>query len=323
MVHWFTETHKGGIKKQSYYKIGVLKQQVTSNLQQATSKPMIIKTFERYLILTGYAESTIYSSINGVKEFLFWLDKQEITDIETIKKPDVENYFEYLKNRKKIKTDGNLSSNSLTANLNALKRFDKYLKISGKQGFETDIKLQSGYQKRKEILSPAEIKSLYKACDTSIYGSRDRAILSIFYGCGLRRNEAQTLDIENVILKDDTIFVNKAKGYKERYVPISKKVKQDLENYMFTTRETLKKQANQKAFFLNYKGNRLSGNGLYLRLKILQQRALPDKQISLHSLRHAIATHLLSSGMSLENVGKFLGHASLETTQIYTHLINE
>lgn len=289
-----------------------------SYLKSYTS--LLISTFERYLKLTGYAESTIYSSKNYVKDFLTWLERRNITEIQQIKKQDTDEYFEFLQLRPNKRTSGSLSQNTIIANINALKQFSKYLIISGKQGFDIDMKLKPEKLQEKQILNLTEVKSLYKACDTTVYGIRDRAILNIFYACGLRRSEGQSLDIEDIILKESMIFVQKAKGYKERYVPINKTVKQDIENYIFTAREQLKKTNNEKAFFLNYKGNRLSGVGLSNRVKILKKRILTGKKISPHTLRHSIATHLLQQGMTLENVSIFLGHSSLESTQIYTHL---
>lgn len=156
-------------------------------------------------------------------------------------------------------------------------------------------------------------------------GIRDRAILSIYYGCGLRRNEGVNLNLKDIQLKEKLVYVRKGKGNKERYVPMTETVKEDLENYIHVARENLinPRISNQEAFLLSQRGKRIHENSIAIRLQKLAEAARINKTFGLHALRHSIATHLLQSGMALENVSKFLGHQSLESTQIYTHIINE
>ena len=157
-------------------------------------------------------------------------------------------------------------------------------------------------------------------------GLRDRAMMAVYYGCGLRRNEGVSLDVSDVLIKEKLLYVQKGKGYRERYVPMSEAVKEDLENYIHVGRNcllTYGPQIKEQALFLSIRGKRMDGNSLIMRLKELVKVARINKSIGLHTLRHSIATHLLQSGMALENVSRFLGHQSLESTQIYTHMVNE
>ena len=296
------------------------------------SNNLTIKLFERYLKLTGYAESTIYMSVNYVKEFLIWSEKQAVKEISKINNKHTDKYLQFLKTRKNKLKPGGLSQNTIIGNVNAVKRFAKYLQITGQQSFEIETDIKQIKNPEREILSKSEIQKLYNACDTDNYGIRDRAVLSIYYGCGLRRTEGVNLNTTDILIKENLIFVQKSKGYKQRYVPMSLQVKEDIENYIFTTREMFltrgtflsgDQPAANPALLLSYTGKRLTGCTVINRLKKLQNRALLNKEIGLHTLRHSIATHLLQSGMSLENVSKFLGHSSLESTQIYTHLNNE
>ena len=119
--------------------------------------------------------------------------------------------------------------------------------------------------------------------------------------------------------------MRKGKNYKERYVPMTEAVKDDLENYIYVAREKIRSFKNTKpeALFLSMQVKRLCGNALIRRIHKLAESAGIQKEIGLHTLRHSIATHLLQSGMTLEEVKQFLGHSSLESTQIYTHLANE
>ena len=162
-------------------------------------------------------------------------------------------------------------------------------------------------------------------------------LLAVFYGCGLRRNEAANLRVEEIDLDIRTLKVLKGKTYKERLVPLSKSSAQHIQEWIYDHRPTLlvspgggdgrRPEGAVDALFIRAGGKALSGGQLYSRLKVIQQQVesaeLRAKTIGLHTLRHAIATHLLEAGMELQKIARFLGHSSLESTQIYTHLIEE
>ena len=281
--------------------------------------------FNKWLINLGYAESTITTSISFTRYFFIWLESIGIKDLETITGQTITTYHNYLQERKNQTLGGSLSPNYITGNINALKRFARYLQESGKISFEVDIKTEVEKETTKTILTPKEIKQLYGACENDILGIRDRAVLSIYYGCGLRRNEGINLNVKDIQLKEKLVYVRKGKGNKERYVPMTETVKEDLENYIYVARENLinPKLSNQQALLLSQRGKRIHVNSIARRLQKLAEKARLNKTFGLHALRHSIATHLLQSGMALENVSKFLGHQSLESTQIYTHLANE
>lgn len=281
--------------------------------------------FKKWLNTLGYAESTVYASTNYVRDFFKWLDKTPINDLNQINKQVIKTYHEYLQKRRNKRQSGSLSNNYIISNINALKRFSKYLEQTGKASIEIDLGLQTEKTNTKIILTQAEIKALYKACSNDYLGIRDRAILSIFYGCGLRRSEGQALNVSDILLSGKRVFVRKGKNYRERYVPMAESIKEDLENYIYVSRQKILsfKNVKEEALFLSMQVKRISGNGIIERIHKLKQEAKIQKEIGLHTLRHSIATHLLQSGMTLEEVSQFLGHVSLESTQIYTHLANE
>jgi integrase/recombinase XerD len=286
----------------------------------------ILKTsFEKYLKTLGYAESTVYASVHYINDFFFYLKTQQIETLEQIQPGTIASYYSHLQTRKNKKQTGSLSQNYIASNIGALKRFGKYLQETGKPFFETNIKTLQEKENHKTILTKAEITALYKACNNDLFGIRDKAILSIYYGCGLRRSEGQQLDINDILLKEKLVFVRKGKNYKERHVPMTEAIKADLEHYIYVAREQVKtiKETGSGALFISSKGKRLGGNSLLDRLKKLVKEAKIQKAIGLHTLRHSIATHLLQRGLSLEEVAQFLGHSSLENTQIYTHLSHE
>jgi site-specific recombinase XerD len=287
---------------------------------------LLVQGFEKWLKTLEYAESTVYLSTRYVSDFFFYLKSFEVTSIEQIQSATLNRYYKHLQTRINKRQSGSLSQNYITSNISAIKRFSRYLQETGKPFFEVTIKTKPDKETLKTILAREEIKALYKACDNSILGIRDRAILSIYYGCGLRRNEGQNLDVSDILLKEKLVYVRKGKGYKERYVPMTETIKEDLENYIYVAREQLqsfKPQLKEAALLLSMRVRRMHGNSILIRLQKLAKTVGLNHDIGLHTLRHSIATHLLQSGMSLENVSKFLGHQSMESTQIYTHLVNE
>jgi len=149
----------------------------------------------------------------------------------------------------------------------------------------------------------------------------------MFYGCGLRRNEAKHLNLEDINLDKAIVHVRKGKGNKERLVPINTANINYLDDYKYNARPVLLKGVNTEAFFVSMRSQRINDQTMNLRIRILVQKTrnpvIIDKNPSLHTLRHSIATHLLNNGMKLEHKAKFLGHSSLESKQIYTHLMND
>lgn len=286
---------------------------------------ILSESFEKWLRTLDYAPSTVYASVRYVNDFFFYLKSFEISSLEAVQSEAINSYYKHLQSRTNKRFNGGLSDNYITSNINAIKRFSRYLQETEKPFFEVAIKTKQDKETNKNILTQSEIKALYKACGNDILGIRDRAILSVYYGCGLRRSEGANLDLRDVQLKEKLLFVRAGKGYRERYVPMTEAVKDDLENYIYQSRERLQSFKTQKneALFLSMQVKRMCGNALIERVHKLAVNAKIQKEIGLHSLRHSIATHLLQSGMTLEEVSQFLGHSSLESTQIYTHLANE
>lgn len=288
---------------------------------------LLLTSFESWLTTLGYAQSTVYISKRHVNDFFFYLKKQKIEHLENVDAEIIKQYHNYLQRRKNRKQSGSLSENYIISNINALKRLSKYLEESEQGKLSIEIKCKGNQSPEKVILTKEEIQKLYKACDRSILGIRDRAILSIYYGCGLRRSEGIALNTEDVLLRENLLRVRKGKGKRERYVPLNLQVKEDLENYIYVARNQIlsfkKQEASLSALFLSMRSKRLGRSALLLRIHKLADKAGITKETGVHTLRHSIATHLLQSGMKLEEVSQFLGHRSLESTQIYTHLKSE
>jgi site-specific recombinase XerD len=278
--------------------------------------------FKDWLRLLNFEPSTVKYAPMKAREFFGWLEQQQIKEIESVNKPVISNYFDYLKTRQNKKKGGKLSKNYLRTHLTALRKLAKYLRESGQSSFEVDVRLPGSSKNNITIFTKDEIKDLFNACNADVLGMRDKAMLAVYYGCGLRRNEGVNLDINDIHFDKNFVYVRKGKNYKERYVPMSAGVKEDLQNYINFVRPVLIKTG-AKALFLNQYGKRLGSNSMADRLQNLKEKAEINKEAGLHALRHSIATHLLQSGMELEKIKRFLGHASLESTQIYTHIAYE
>lgn len=286
------------------------------------------KGYKEWLGILGYAPSNVYGMPIRLREFLHYLESELINNIEEVDSDTVNTYFDYLKERKKERTSGALSNNTLNSQLQCIKRFSDYLRNTGKAGFVTDIIAWKQKFPTRVVLHPKEITMLYSATENTQYGIRDKAMLGIYYGCGLRRNEGLQLDINDILFDRQLVYVRAGKNYTERYVPANEHILKDMNEYIQHARPALLvKNKAEEALFIGQRGNRPEAQSLYLRLKKLQENTgdttLQNKDIGLHTLRHSIATHLLMEGMKLERIAEFLGHKTIESTQIYTHLAHE
>lgn len=287
--------------------------------------------FKEWLDILGYAPYTVYDMPSKTREFLYYLEQQEKTSIRAITNTEIKNYYRQLKQRSNMRRGGGLSAGSLNKHLQALQKFSDYLRQTSKLTLpKLYITTEETSAKNITVLTVEEIQQLYKATDVNTetqekFAYRDKAMISIFYSCGLRRNEGYNLDVSDVNFDKQLIYVRKGKNYKERFVPINATNLKYIEDYIYNARPQFIKDNKESALFISIGGKRMQGQTMLLRIKLLIQRidntTLQGKEIGLHTLRHSIATHLLDAGMKLESIARFLGHSSLESTQIYTHLI--
>ena len=153
---------------------------------------------------------------------------------------------------------------------------------------------------------------------------RDKAMLEVLYATGLRVTELVSLDVSDIALESDPVTVRcLGKGERERVLPLHQRPVDELRQYIFHVRPRLVRNRREPALFVNRRGERLTRQGFWLILKNYAREAKLDKAITPHTLRHTYATHMLSGGMPLRNVQDALGHASISTTQIYTHLTDD
>jgi integrase/recombinase XerD len=279
--------------------------------------------FKEWLALLGYAENTVYNMPLYMHEFFHWLESEEIKQVQEINAEHVHDFLFQLKRRPHAIHGGKLSAAHINKYHQGLVLLSQFVRQTDKGSFTVETERLEQTREIPDILTLAEVKALYNATDASVLGLRDKVMLDIFYSCGLRRNEGVQLDVSDIDFKGHLVYVRKGKNYKERYVPMNESTLQHIKDYLDHSRPFLQKKDKTPALFISDKGYRAQGQSLLIRLRKLLKLAKVNKSIGLHTLRHSIATHLLQSGMKLKHIAKFLGHSSMESTQIYTHIIHE
>lgn len=219
--------------------------------------------------------------------------------------------FQYFSKRAK---EG-MSASTQVRSLVSLKAFFRFLKKEKecKEDFFSSIEFPKLSQLIPEILSLEEIESLLEACDTSTFiGSRDRALIEVLYGSGIRVSESIHLKLSDI---SEGFIRVKGKGNKERIVPIGKKALKAIDDHLSHHAE-----GGLDLVFLSYRANPLDRVAIFRRIKKLAKEAGINKTISPHTFRHSFATHLLEKGADLRLIQEFLGHVSVGTTDRYTHI---
>ncbi|WP_034045361.1 tyrosine-type recombinase/integrase [Wocania ichthyoenteri] len=291
---------------------------------------LLVVSYKEWLDILGYAETTVYNLPNHLQEFFYYLEQNSIRDINQITTKIIKDYYRELQQRANERQSGALSKSYLNKHQQALKKFKEYLQNHNHKGINIHLKSEKQPTEEKlNILTQEEVKELFKATEFSHRESRfrlrDKAILTVLYSCGLRRNEAVHLDLSDIYFDKERVFVRKGKNYRERFVPINRKNAEILEDYIYEARPEFYQSNLSEALFVNKNGTRMQGMSFANRLKAIIQatnnKTIAEKGITLHILRHSIATHLLQKEVPLESIKTFLGHTSLESTQIYTHLL--
>ncbi len=253
---------------------------------------------------------------------------------------DVDMLIQFFKGRSEIKEVTEVTANNLkdflvwvnelgmlpptqARVLSGLKAFFKYLLLDNQIKTDPSALIESPKMSRKlpDTLSILEINKLIEAIDLSkAEGMRNKAMLEILYGCGLRVSELTSLKISNLFLDIDFIKIL-GKGNKERLVPIGSDAIKFLKMFIEEVRvHIIVKPGKEDFVFLNMRGNPISRVMVFLIIKDLAKKAGIKKSISPHTFRHSFATHLIEGGADLRAVQEMLGHESITTTEIYTHL---
>jgi integrase/recombinase XerD len=280
-----------------------------------------LEAYRSNLKQLGYSKETQDRYSGCLKYFFVWLEGQGIRRAHQLSAEHITSYKSYEEERPNKILPGTPGLAHIQISLLAVRSWLQHLQQTGtiKKNPMSVIRIGSVKHEPRDILTLQEIKELYGACENL----RERALLTLFYGCGLRRSEAGKLSIKDVHFKNGLLYVREGKGRKRRVIPMSATVNKELRDYYLHERNQYIKHTtpdNQEAFILNNTGDRMHARIFGKHVKKIIDRTTIAKKISLHGLRHSIATHLLESGMSLEYVRDFLGHEFIDTTQIYTRI---
>ncbi|MGE0017400.1 MAG: site-specific tyrosine recombinase XerD [Bacteroides sp.] len=279
------------------------------------SRVDIIKKYNQYLKLEkGLSLNTLEAYNADITKLLVFLDGENIEFLNTTSE-DLEQFIAGLH-------DIGITARSQARIMSGIKSLFGFLmleKIIEKDPSELIDSPRIGF-KIPEVLSIQEIDSIIAAVDLSKKeGQRNRAILETLYSCGLRVSELITLKLSDLYLDDEFIRVE-GKGQKQRLVPISKKAIKEIQFYMADRHLVTAKKGHEDFLFLSRRGTHLSRIMIFHIIKELADEVGIIKIISPHTFRHSFATHLLEGGANLRAIQMMLGHESITTTEIYTHI---
>jgi len=279
-----------------------------------------IKLFQSYLQLEkSLSPKTVEAYISDIKKFAIFLSDDNTMDEQRLinaSLQDFQTFLQYLF-KENIKAT---SQARIISSLKAFYRFLQYEKIIEKNPTELLESPKTG-RTLPDVLSVNEIENIITAIDLSKpEGHRNKAVIEVLYGCGLRVSELINLKLSQLFFRDNFIRII-GKGDKERLVPIGETAQKAVLHYIEGGRAKLKiKKGMEDTLFLNRRGKKLTREMIFLIVKETAQLADISKNISPHTFRHSFATHLIEGGADLRAVQEMLGHASITTTEIYTHL---
>ena len=275
----------------------------------------IIDEFYQFLILErGLSQNTVVAYASDLNKFQDYLLQKGIEDFTKVQMREIEGFIHWLTQKK-------LSPRSRARVLATIKTFFRFLILS--QRLETSpavlIETPRFPKKLPQVLSLEEVERLLEQPDTTHpRGLRDKAMLELLYATGLRVSELVRLKLNQLNLEVGYISVI-GKGAKERFVPVGRQAQQALTQYLKKGRAALLKKPSSY-LFIGYRGRPLTRQGFWEIIKKYAIKSGINKPISPHTLRHSFATHILERGADLRSVQTMLGHSSITTTQIYTHV---
>ena len=281
----------------------------------------LIKHYADHLRLElSLSDNSVEAYCHDVNLFLQYLESQNIsTEVNDINQDTIENFFAYL-------YDLNIGASSQTRILSGLKSFYRFLLQENLTTKDPTALITSPSRGRHlpEVLSYPEIQKMIDSIDLSLpNGHRNKAMIEVMYGCGLRVSELISLQISDIYRSDGFLRIF-GKGSKERLVPIGDSSLKILFQYIEGARLHVKpKPKYTDTVFLNSRGTGLTRQTVFLLVKELAEKNGIKKSISPHTFRHSFATHLLEGGANLLAVQQMLGHASVSTTEIYTHISDD
>lgn len=285
--------------------------------------------FYQYLLLyneamqvRGYSKSTLHRRESDIRRFIGWCDERSIGSPQQVTKPILERYQKHLFYYRQANGQP-LSATSQNHYLTSVRQFFKYLTQQNHLLYNPASELIIVRQNATLpiVLSVEEINALMQIPDADIPGGlRDRTILELFYSTGIRRSELCDLTMKDLSLSRETIYIRKGKGGKDRLIPVGERAMYWLNRYLLDARPELLLDVAEQVLFINDYGDKFRDNKLGDKVKRFMKNAGINAPGSCHLLRHAMATHMLENGAEIRYIQAMLGHSTLKSTQMYTHV---
>ncbi|MBU0477625.1 site-specific tyrosine recombinase XerD [bacterium] len=275
----------------------------------------LLDQFIDYLsVERGLALNTLEAYKRDLTKFLGFLDRESSVSIEGVGPRDIIAYLIYLRKSK-------LAIRSISRNLVAVRMFYKFLVNEDVINDDPTLNLDSPKTglSLPEVLSQDEVEKLLTLPDNKEQGIKDKAILELLYATGMRVSELINLPIDNIDLHEGYLKCI-GKGSKERIIPVGRKAQKAVKKYIDVVRSKYVARGNSNMLFITRLGKRYTRQGIWKIIKRYSVLMGMNKEITVHTLRHCFATHLLSHGADLRSVQEMLGHVDISTTQIYTHI---
>jgi len=285
-----------------------------------------VLNYKIHLEILGYSPPTIKEKRLYLRAFFRYLEENKIFTLEDIQPKNIAEYYKTLQQKRNGNTGELLTPENIQGRMRIIQKYFSHLiEIQTlKKDPASAFGFSAGNRRRERIIFTQEqIQELYAKSN-----KLEASILNLAYGCGLRVGELVKINKEDINLQENLVIVEKGKNNKRRIIPITEKVKEELQEFIFSVEEKSTEKIEKKSLFINIENGRMQTGSFNLILKKLLQKTEFGKKfttqelrkIGIHTLRHSIATHLLENGMKLEQIQYFLGHDHIETTEIYTHI---
>lgn len=272
---------------------------------------------------SGYSASVLKQARYFLPRFFDFLRKRRVRDVRAVTEEHVFAYARHLATVRSVKGTP-YSFPSQTAYLEQVRRLFVYLERMRVVLLNPtrDLVLPTWSKLPRVVPTEAQATKLVTVPNPgTVLGKRDRAVLELLYGSGIRVSECERLDLQDLDLQQGTLFVRNGKGRKDRVVPIAGRAALALERYLQEARPELARESRELAVFLTLKGDRLTVKAIQTLVRAQVQAAGLKLHLTPHSLRHGYATHLLQRGADVRHVQKLLGHSQIQTTALYTRVV--
>ncbi len=278
----------------------------------------IIQLFMDYLLgIKHYASQTAIAYRHDCEDLVAFLNRENLGNIPDVSSRTAKFYVSDLSAR--------VHAKSLARKISTLRSFYHFLMQENiiKHHPFLEVKLPKVIKKLPQFIYPEDLEHIFQTIEqTTDKGVRDYTILETLYSTGMRVSELSGLLLKDVRFDDRTIIVH-GKGQKDRLIPLSIRLSEQLKTYIIMTRKTLVKNKTHKTLFVNLKGDPLTARGVRYIVHQILLKSSSFLNLTPHTLRHTFASHMLSNGADLRSVQEMLGHAHISSTQIYTAVAKE